>query len=555
MATEILSKIGVGSGLNTTEIIDALVEADSAAQRESIDNLESSTKDKISAFAKVKADLKSFNDIITQIQSSDSYGYKGVTSDSTIATITASGSKAGATVNSSLTVTTLASQHSLTGPTYSSTNATVGSGTLTIDFGTWSADPTSGGGQTHTGNGQSQITITTTATTTVTQLRDMINNAATDSDNDGTKDILASVIYDGSNYMLMLKSESGASNEMKVAATSNLATASGGVGYDYNTTTSNMSQRVSGIDSAFTVDGISMTRSSNTVTDLFDGFTVQLKKTTSSAIKLTSEVDLENVQSLLEGYVMTYNEVQQSLTAMSKNDETENENDGVLIGDSTLRHIQNELRDMSSTAIVGYENGPYYLSNLGVKTERTGQLSFDPTQLKEQFTYDADAVRAFFSNNLATNNSDVAISAFSMANTQPGTYAFSSDGSTHTIGGVSATKSGTNYTVSSGNPNGLVLSTSNNATSGTIFYGKSFLTLVKDKLDVFLKFNSVVDKRITNFNDTLATIAEKRIALEDRIDSLTARYAKQYASMENSVAGFKETGNMLSAMLDAQNKD
>ena len=46
----------------------------------------------------------------------------------------------------------------------------------------------------------------------------MINNAATDSDNDGTKDILASVIYDGSNYMLMLKSESGASNEMKAVS-------------------------------------------------------------------------------------------------------------------------------------------------------------------------------------------------------------------------------------------------------------------------------------------------------------------------------------------------
>ena len=553
--TEILSKIGVGSGLNTTEIIDALVEADSAAQRESIDNLESSTKDKISAFAKVKADLKSFNDIITQIQSSDSYGYKGVTSDSTVATITASGSKAGATVNSSLTVTTLASQHSLTGPTYTSTNATVGSGTLTIDFGTWSADPTSGGGQTHTGNEQSQISITTTATTTLTQLRDMINNAATDSDNNGTKDILASVIYDGSNYMLMLKSESGASNEMKVAATSNLATASGGVGYDYNATTSNMSQRVSGVDSAFTVDGISMTRSSNTVSDLFDGFTVQLKKTTSSPIKLTSEVDLENVQSLIEGYVMTYNEVQQSLSAMSKNDEVENENDGVLIGDSTLRHIQNELRDMSSTAINGYEGGPYYLSNLGVKTQRDGQLAFDAAQLKEQFTYDADAVRAFFSNNLGTNNSDVSISAFSLTNTKPGTYAFSSDGSTHSIGGVSATKNGSAYSVSSGNPNGLIITTTNNATSGTIFYGKSFLTLVQDKLDVFLKFNSVVDKRITNFNDTLATIAEKRIALEDRINSLTARYAKQYASMENSVAGIKETGNMLNAMLDAQNND
>ena len=30
--TEILSKIGVGSGLNTTELIDALVEADTAAK-------------------------------------------------------------------------------------------------------------------------------------------------------------------------------------------------------------------------------------------------------------------------------------------------------------------------------------------------------------------------------------------------------------------------------------------------------------------------------------------------------------------------------------------
>ena len=36
-------------------------------------------------------------------------------------------------------------------------------------------------------------------------MRDAINNAATDSDNDGNKDALASIIYDGSNYMLMLK--------------------------------------------------------------------------------------------------------------------------------------------------------------------------------------------------------------------------------------------------------------------------------------------------------------------------------------------------------------
>ena len=39
-----------------------------------------------------------------------------------------------------------------------------------------------------------------------------------------------------------------------------------------------LDQRVSGVDAAFTVDGISMTRSSNSVDDLFDGFTLDLKK-------------------------------------------------------------------------------------------------------------------------------------------------------------------------------------------------------------------------------------------------------------------------------------
>ena len=45
----------------------------------------------------------------------------------------------------------------------------------------------------------------------------LINTAATDSDNDGQKDINASIIYDGTNYMLMLKSQSGANYEMKVS--------------------------------------------------------------------------------------------------------------------------------------------------------------------------------------------------------------------------------------------------------------------------------------------------------------------------------------------------
>ena len=546
--TEILSNLGIGSGINTTELIKALVDADTAPQKENLDNLEEKTKDKISTFGILKSNLLDFKNILKDIESQQEYGFVGNSSDVTVATLTASGSKAGSDINSSLTVTTLASRHTLTGPSLASPSSTVGQRNITINFGTWSADPTAGGGQSFTSNGQSQISVSATASTTLTDLRDAINNAATDSDNDGTKDVLASIIYDGSNYMLMLKSESGASNEMKV--TDSHATPA----YAYDTTDgAQLTQRVAGVNSAFTVDGISMSRTSNSVDDLFDGFTLDLKKTTSSAVRISSSVDLDGVSDLLTGYVDTYNQVMLNLTAMGANDPVNPENDGVLIGDSTLREIRSELREMSSTAIKGYEGGPYYLSYLGVSTNRDGTLAFDKGQMETQFKSKPETVRAFFTNNYATSNSNITIAAFDFTNTKPGTYAFATDGSsTHTIGGVSATKSGDNYSVTSGDPQGLTIAVANGSgvTSGTIYYGKSFINQVVDKLDNYLSFNSILDQRVENLNDTLSTVAEKRSALEVRIESITQRYARQYSAMESTIASFQETGNMLTAMLE-----
>ena len=546
--TEILSNLGIGSGINTTELIKALVDADTAPQKENLDNLEEKTKDKISTFGILKSNLLDFKNILKDIESQQEYGFVGNSSDTTVATLTASGSKAGSDINSSLTVTTLASRHTLTGPSLASPSSTVGQRNITINFGTWSADPTAGGGQSFTSNGQSQISVSATASTTLTDLRDAINNAATDSDNDGTKDVLASIIYDGSNYMLMLKSESGASNEMKVTDSHSTPA------YAYDTTDgAQLTQRVAGVNSAFTVDGISMSRTSNSVDDLFDGFTLDLKKTTSSAVRISSSVDLDGVSDLLTGYVDTYNQVMLNLTAMGANDPVDPENDGALIGDSTLREIRSELREMSSTAIKGYEGGPYYLSYLGVSTNRDGTLAFDKGQMETQFKSKPETVRAFFTNNYATSNSNITISAFDFTNTKPGTYAFATDGSsTHTIGGVSATKSGDNYSVTSGDPQGLTIAVANGSgvTSGTIYYGKSFINQVVDKLDNYLSFNSILDQRVENLNDTLSTVAEKRSALEVRIESITQRYARQYSAMESTIASIQETGNMLTAMLE-----
>ena len=75
-----------------------------------------------------------------------------------------------------------------------------------------------------------------------------------------------------------------------------------------------------------------------------------------------------------------------------------------------------------------------------------------------------------------------------------------------------------------------------------------------DKLDTYLKYNSILDTRVNNLNDTLRTVSEKRMSLESRIQKLTERYARQYSAMESTVAQFQETGNMLTSMLET-NKD
>ena len=108
--------------------------------------------------------------------------------------------------------------------------------------------------------------------------------------------------------------------------------------------------------------------------------------------------------------------------------------------------------------------------------------------------------------------------------------------------------------MASGNPRGLQIEVTNGSgvTSGTIHYGKSFLNLLTEKLDTYLKFNSIIDTRMNNLNDTLRTVSEKRTALEGRIEKLTERYAKQYSAMESTIAQFQETGNMLTAMLETK---
>ena len=124
-------------------------------------------------------------------------------------------------------------------------------------------------------------------------------------------------------------------------------------------------------------------------------------------------------------------------------------------------------------------------------------------------------------------------------------------GSDFTLAGAALSNSGSDYTSSSGDTNGMTLTISDTSiTSANIFYGESLLSKIDESMTQLLTFNGDIETRLTTLRDDLADIPDREQSLDDRIAKLTQRYAMQYASMEGLVTGLKDTGDMISKMLE-----
>ena len=540
---DILTKLNVGSGMNNSEIITSLVDAERVPALERIEKNENSTKNKISAYGVLKSDISAFRDIIRDIKSSNAASHVGSSSNTTIAKFSTTGTTGSDNVDSSLVVSSLATTHTLVTGAYNNSGSTVGEGSLTIDFGTWST--TSSANDTFTANSNSAITVTTSASTTLTQLRDSINNA--------TDNAEASILYNGTGYVLVIKGESGASNEVRVTPSGD-SSATLTNNFSYTASTKNLTQTVDGTDASFTVDGIAMTRSTNTISDLFNGYTLELEATSSSAINISSTQNLDNISALLSNFIDAYNAIYTNITEMSGAAFSEDESTGPLAGDSLARSIQRELRSYTTKSLSGYEGGPYSMSLLGVQTNRDGSLTLNTSVLKNSFAAAPKIVDAIFKNQLISDNAEVEVTSIG-TDTKPGSYAISKTGSDYFIDGVQMTANGTLYSSGSGDSNGMVMNiASSDVSSANIYYGKSLMTKIDASLSNFLEFNGDINNRISNLTDKLSDFKDQKTNLDKRMATLTDRYALQFSSMEQSIAGLKETGNYLDQMLK-QDKD
>ncbi|NWG39348.1 MAG: flagellar filament capping protein FliD [Hydrogenophilaceae bacterium] len=385
-----ISASGVGSGLDINNIISQLM----AVERQPLNQLDTQQKkyeSQLSAYGQLKSALSTFQSSVNTLSSLDKFRVYGTNStDETVFTATASSSAAPASYQ--IEVTQLAQQHKISASSVSATTDVIGTGTLTIEFGTHDT-----GGGTFTPNADKTPLVLTidSSNNTLSGIRDAINKA-----NAG---VSASIIYDGSGYRLIVSSnESGAANSLKITTAdddgSNTDTSGLSLlAYDPLSTSGagkNMSQLSEARNALFSIDGIAITHDSNSISNVIEGVTLNLKKlNTGTPATLTVSRDIEAVSTAVQDFVKAYNDVDKVLKDLTAyNDQTKK--GAVLQGDSVTRHIRNQLRGIMTGTL---DNNAFTtLSQAGVSFQRDGTLAVDASRLEDALNDNFEAVGNLF---------------------------------------------------------------------------------------------------------------------------------------------------------------
>lgn len=413
-----LSYAGIGSGLDVNSIVTQLM---SLEQRPltALTTKQSDYKAKLSAFGTIQSGISSFQTTLKKL--SDPKNLQITKATAADATVLGTSGGAGAVPGDySIEVSKLAQSQKLASAGQLNAQAVVGTGTLTFDFGTISGGTLGtdgkyvGAGFTSNGAGSKQVTIDSSHNT-LDGIRDAINAA-----NIG---ITASVINDGSStpYRLAFSnSQTGEASSMKISVSGDAA-----LGNLLNHDPSGsqaLTQTVAAQNAELKVDGLAISKASNTISDVVPGVTLTLKKTNAgSPTNLSVTRDTDTVKANVQEFVDGYNKLTASLKNLSSYD-IASKKGAALYGDSSVRSMLGQLRGMVTGTLTGGASSLTRLSDAGVSYQADGTLKLDNTKLQKVIDTQFDQLPGLFAASGASSDSQVSYVG-STAKTQSGSYA------------------------------------------------------------------------------------------------------------------------------------
>jgi len=426
MATTTATTAVGTSSLDVNSIVSQLM----TVERQPITKLnsrEASYQAKLSAYGSVKGAVAGFQSALQGLNSPSKFNtLKATPSDASV--LSASATSIAVAGTYSLDVTSLSQAQKLVAAGQTSSTAAISDGvatTVTFDFGAISGGAFDSGTGKYTGaafasngNGTHSITIDS-SNNSLQGVRDAINAAKIG--------VTATIINDGSAtpYRLVLASDSnGVSNSLQITTSGGDGTIDTLLAHDPAglAAAQHLNQTVTAQNAVFKVNGISISKTSNTVSDVIQGVTFTLNKEAATA-NLTVARNTTGISSSISSFVKAYNDLAAMLKNVSAYDSATKQA-ATLQGDSTVRTLQSQLRGMLSTPVVGTSGALTTLADIGITAQRDGSLAINQTKLDSAMASNFSDVASLFTSVGKATDSLISFNNATTA-TKAGSYAVS----------------------------------------------------------------------------------------------------------------------------------
>lgn len=540
---DIVNTLNAGSGIDIKSLAKGLTDTVRAPQQQALETKTKALEAKISSVGKIMSAVTSFDEAVKSLGDPQTFQRTPSSSDPSKVTMEFVDGKVAPTFSGQVAVNQIATDASVLLPSVSSLDAplagTDANRTLKLVSGT-AASP-----------GSTLATIDLTQVKTLPALRDRINEIA---------GFQATIIQGGTasspKYYLGVKGGMGAGNSFYVDISTDPGTgsvAASGSGLFLNGT----EVVKPGTDAEITVDGVTVTSSTNDFSNILPGIKITAIAKTISDVTLSSTYNNQSLTDAMATLVSGFNLMLDTVKTETQFD-TDTTKRGGLSNDASTRALLSELRRFTTQEIVGFNDEAHTLAELGVRTNRDGTLSLDQNVFAKVLKEKPAIVEAVLASKRQV--SDTRLSIISSDRLSPGKYTITKTAASEwQINGQPAALTTGRLTANGGTTaEGLVIglppAVANAAPIGyqtNVYFGKGLVERFSDMFASLKDSQSSLQLASSNASKSLSELAQKKADLDTRMSKMEERYLLQFAQMNALVNESSNTKSSIKTFIES----
>jgi len=417
------------------------------------------------------------------------------------------------------------------------------SANLTVKYGSWTE---AAGNYSFTEDPDESASALNFTDKTVGEVVGLINDLA---------DVEAQIVDttgEGTSYSVIITSaNTGFENGFQITGADRWATPDDPGSHGFSNSFSQLSSNAS-----FELDGVAVTRKRNSITDLIDGASIELKSDFTEAATVGISRSEDAVRQTVQDVIFSLNEFKTEIDRLTYID-IEGDENGPLAMDPATTTIKSNFKRLAVQPLQGYGEDLIYFSQLGIKTDSNGDYYLDEVTFGKTFSENPEYFTALKDDNLSTNSASVTATKSQFTRIDEGTYTVSKVGDDYMFGDETLLQvpynGGSRFT-SVAYPGLVIISAAEEPSDFDVYVGKSFANRIDEMMTSILDLESSLNSANESYKNMSADIEERLTALETREELITTRYTAQFGDMEKSMTQFNSTKTLLENFIEAWKK-